>query len=902
LCPTGKFASSSGAFACTDCPAGFWSGATGANSSAACLRCPAGRYSSSTGATSDEACSECPAGTYSSSQGASSASQCTRCPAGTFSDEYGAVSSAVCRGCPAGKFASSKGATACTDCPAGTFSNAVGANSSSVCVPCAAGRYATATGGDSDEACSECPAGTFSSSKGASSAAQCSRCPAGYFSDAFGATSAAVCSPCPKGTYNTVPGQPFSGCRLCPPGTYSNESAAVSADACAPCPAGSASALPGAERCDVCLAGTISSARGSTACALCPAGSTTLTPGSTLCTPCPAGSAGSGSCGVCRPGTFAEAPGQTLCESCPRGHFQPLGNSSDCLECPAGRVASMLGSTACDACEPGWHAPSPKLFACTLCPAGTYSASKETVTCTPCPAGTSTVAPGAVSLTQCEAGRSSCPEGQAMDLETGTCVPLVCGGGLRAIDGGCVGCGAGYFGRPLGNGSESESEAGGAKNCTACPAGLWCPGGMSAPVRPADAADAAGLIAIPGRAEPQVPLTPPVPSSVVLVSFVGVAAATVLVALLAPRCFRGAPNLFKVLDVFTLNHFVPVGKALVRKRTFLGGVLTIAMVLVVLGLAIDTLLSFLTNNVNANTSLVSAERAPVDDVHGAAVFQLAVAATRDLDAACPNPETAFSLPSNAWTVSAFGAPGAQGAQGAEGNGSLVCRYLVECSGCRLTQKSSIACTLPYDFQSGAWAAAATPAFLSVEPQEAPTIVAGAWGGSGERMVASLEVELVATAEVRVRDAEVAHGYLLSLESSTQSPSGVNAASPFIPSANPVEVSWAVSPSANALVTELVPRLTAVEATSILVGAMGGVASLFAFFNNGCEQVSRALVQVSGDARLNFAETDTSDLTNIAQHPSMLTMKPRILHSSTHLHAGAPAHIRTSINPISGSKI
>jgi len=53
-----------------------------------------------------------------------------------------------------------------------------------------------------------------------------------------------------------------------------------------------------------------------------------------------------------------------------------------------------------------------------------------------------------------------------------------------------------------------------------------------------------------------------------------------------------------------------------------------------------------------------------------------------------------------------------------------------------------------------------------------------------------------------------------------------------------------------------------------------------------QQVSRALVHVSGDARLNFAETDTSDLTNIAQHPSMLTMKPRILHALSRSRNGA----------------
>jgi hypothetical protein len=298
------------------------------------------------------------------------------------------------------------------------------------------------------------------------------------------------------------------------------------------------------------------------------------------------------------------------------------------------------------------------------------------------------------------------------------------------------------------------------------------------------------------------------------------------------------------------------------------------MTLIILGLALDTLLSFLTNNLISNTSLVATERAPVPEVHGVASFQLAVVSVRDLPSPCPSPSrTTFSTPSTAWTVSSIPSSSLAPSE---------CGYLIACPSCRLSTTSTISGTLPYDFQIGSWAVASTSAHLPTEPTPSPTIVTGTWGnGSVTTLVTAVDTLLIGTAEVRIHSPAVAYGYLFSLESTTESPSTILPETPFLPSSTPVRLSFVLKPSPNALVTELSPRLTVIEAISLLVGAIGGATSLFAFLNRGCEHLSRLLTSLTRDSRFNFAETDMDGTlekkagSQVALVPHMPSMSPRI---------------------------
>ncbi|MEZ4873858.1 MAG: hypothetical protein R2827_16780, partial [Bdellovibrionales bacterium] len=91
--------------------------------SSACTNCSAGRFSSASGADS---CDECVPGTF-SSEGASS---CTNCSVGTFTESSGSTS---CTSCRAGTFAEDTGSISCTDCPIDSFQSEEGADSCEEC-------------------------------------------------------------------------------------------------------------------------------------------------------------------------------------------------------------------------------------------------------------------------------------------------------------------------------------------------------------------------------------------------------------------------------------------------------------------------------------------------------------------------------------------------------------------------------------------------------------------------------------------------------------------------------------------------------------------------------------------------------------------------------------------------
>ena len=94
------------------CPPGKWSAlgsncTQGAFCAPRCASCSSGTYQSKEGGSLP--CKSCPAGTFSSA----GASYCRNCPVGSYSSALGAIDSSVCIFCSASTYSTSQGATAC---------------------------------------------------------------------------------------------------------------------------------------------------------------------------------------------------------------------------------------------------------------------------------------------------------------------------------------------------------------------------------------------------------------------------------------------------------------------------------------------------------------------------------------------------------------------------------------------------------------------------------------------------------------------------------------------------------------------------------------------------------------------------------------------------------------------
>jgi hypothetical protein len=307
-CPAGQYSGSSGASSCTQCPVGTYSSSTGAS---ICTSCSAGKWTYSLNST---ICTDCVAGKY----WKNSSIGCTDCPDGTYNNQAGQTSSGACATCTAGSF-SSAGSSVCGDCPAGTYPSG-GAN----CQACSAGTYAQFS---KSPACTLCSAGKFGNTTGLSS---CPFCPAGKFSS----ENSSFCSNCLVGTYSPTNGS--ASCILCPAGLYSDS---PGFSACSSCLAGSFSSY-GYTNCTTCPEGTYSPDDGSVKCINCPAGSWSPEPGSSVCTTCEAG-------------TYQSSNASTSCTECAAGRFSFASNSVSCALCSAGTISSQNGSTSCSVCPIG---------------------------------------------------------------------------------------------------------------------------------------------------------------------------------------------------------------------------------------------------------------------------------------------------------------------------------------------------------------------------------------------------------------------------------------------------------------------------------------------------------------------------------------------------------------------
>ena len=554
---------------CTECPPGY---ACPSTSSSILLPCSSGTFSIG----SQAACTTCPAGyacpstttnaLFSCSEGyyaVGGASSCTKCTAGSYcpstlsapiacsTGTYSADGATVCTVCPAGYscfstsssptscsvgFYSVGGATDCTlcspgfmcrnglntnptpggaECPIGGY-----CNPANVYTPCPVGMYGTIEAGQSlDHACTACEAGYVCNSTGLIKS-QRVICPAGSYCPE-GSTANV---PCPTGTYSTRVGQTSpESCTLCPAGTYCVSGGSTSGAPCEPgyfcpvgttsylnfpCPAGKWSSIGGlhsAEQCAECTAGHYCPA-GSSYPHDCPTGTYQPSTGSTSlasCLPCPEGYACNrpamhmmttpcaaghycpysteyASQYPCPSGTYSDSTSlvhENSCLQCPAGYACGLGTTSTSLtDCPAGHYCSggsqVGGETACplgtysnrtnlqDAaqcvvCPPGYFCASAAMAISGACAAGYYCPSGTySQTQHPCPTGTYSNASDLYDPTQC----TDCPPGS------------YCEGGLSFA----VACPAGYY--------SSVSKTVSADACSICPAGYSCAQGSATPL------------------------------------------------------------------------------------------------------------------------------------------------------------------------------------------------------------------------------------------------------------------------------------------------------------------------------------------------------------------------------------------------------------------------------------
>ena len=133
---------------CLDCPAGKFSGTSGAS---ACETCLLGKFSSQSGVSS---CDDCPSGTYLGYEQREDFLWNEECTAVGLDGNEGPgkgycfcdescwllrkILMQECADCASAKYSACPGATACADCPLGSESTTAG---SSTCTPCEAGKY-----------------------------------------------------------------------------------------------------------------------------------------------------------------------------------------------------------------------------------------------------------------------------------------------------------------------------------------------------------------------------------------------------------------------------------------------------------------------------------------------------------------------------------------------------------------------------------------------------------------------------------------------------------------------------------------------------------------------------------------------------------------------------------------
>ena len=608
-CPAGTFAPE-GVSVCERCPNGTYSFPR----SSECYDCSAGFY------CVDGLSNACPEHTFSPEK----ASTCTLCPQGRYALSEGSSSCRVCEAghrcvsgtiaaCPAWTF-SEPGSDTCTPCPAGSYSGAMSLR----CTTCEAG-YAC---GNNTRA--ECPAHYYAPA----GSSKCTLCPAGTYALSAGAKDCDVCEGgyacdegrrvlCPQHTYAT---EGSAKCTPCPSGWYSESSGSTTCKACSPgymcpdhdplpCEPTTYSSLPAQLECKVCEPGRYASSSGSKACAACEGGHACIS-GTKL--PCPAQTyapSGSAECKPCPPGQFSGAK-SVLCTSCGYGSIMQINSSTSeafCASCGPGRyfVQNINEDRAsCEICEPGFFCTGgaePR----TACPVGTFAQGEGNIACSPCPPGTaantSLNAPSSSMETVCY----PCPTGRYSTAEASVA---------------CTLCPDGTHGIAL-QGAQLPTSL--SVGCASCNTTFeLCGPGVSVPLSrtsfqdelgnempmSASALDNAQVPVVVARTEHKETGLLAEESwqlfgfslavSVYIVAGIMAAAALLLSSVLQRQC----KNCLVRLDLYSLDHPLQPGDMVQNRPSFLGGAISIAVLIIGLAILANAVLDYFSPENRSSTS------------------------------------------------------------------------------------------------------------------------------------------------------------------------------------------------------------------------------------------------------------------------------------------------------------
>lgn len=343
LCVQGKY--SDGIQACSACPSGHSTIATGSQNASDCQLCTGTQYEKNnlcidclSQQVSDENRSicACKAG-YEFKSGS-----CVACLLGTFRPLIVIFDSDTCQFCDGGQSTNSVGSTSiddCVQCSSGTYGKQM-MNTFQICFPCGSNDgYISPPGSDNSDACT---------------------CNAGYYGES--------CDPCQAATYKNDTGD--HDCTSCPTGyvTPETESRLLTSFeiACVGCGINTYAAT--AQACTPCGQNRVSPA---------------LSSSQTDCI-CDAGHEEVGaSCSACEGGKFKAEYGNIACTECNNTSYQSLNASLSCQPCPEKTRTLSSGSNSADdcLCEEGYEFIA---TGCQLCVEGKYktSLSGNCISCT----------------------------------------------------------------------------------------------------------------------------------------------------------------------------------------------------------------------------------------------------------------------------------------------------------------------------------------------------------------------------------------------------------------------------------------------------------------------------------------------------------------------------------------
>lgn len=465
--------------------------------SAAPLLCADGTYNPSTGQSN---CTPCAEGYYCTGYGLTQQTACNKgyycpfgnntvqqqCPPGTFNplDQQGSLS--ACQACTGGKYCDQYAMTAVAgDCAAGHYCS----SGSKVKFPvgngadfgvCPEGHYCP--NGTAVSTAFPCPVGHYGQGTGLRQESDCQACPAGHYCDVGGLTQVTV-KKCASGYYcNTGSDTPkptvASKGGVCPPGTYCEPGSITPTI----CPDKYYQNLAAQNSCIICPAGYYCGASNGTAVpATCPAGFYCPEGTGAVVPSCPAGTYSSNQ--------SLALQNVSQCTNCPGGYFcgtpglhTPTGKCTEGFYCTSGAIDALATAFsvfggAGGRCTPGHYCPAGSILP-TACPIGTYSPSNASVdvsACLQCPPGKYCATTGLSAPTGlCDAGYycvnnatsatptdgtkgDICPQGKM--CPQGSVAPLPC---------------------PAGSFQNAQQKS----SCSVCPAGYYCPDGVSGTINP----------------------------------------------------------------------------------------------------------------------------------------------------------------------------------------------------------------------------------------------------------------------------------------------------------------------------------------------------------------------------------------------------------------------------------